>query len=175
MLSGLLLTDAVKQAIRTFQLFYTYSMKKILFSAILLVLVLSGQGQAFLENTKTLAKKEDRFILLNFSGSDWCIPCIQMQKTYFDNEGFKKMADSQLLIIRADFPRKKKNLPATAIVKENEWLAERFNPGGSFPLTILLNQNGDVIKRWDGLPDEAVEVFTKNIQALVQKKQTLVC
>lgn len=146
-------------------------MKNILLSVVLLVLVLSGRAQASLENAKTLANKEDRFILLNFSGSDWCIPCIQMQKNYFENDGFRKMADSQLVIIRADFPRKKKNLPAAAIVKENEWLAERFNPGGSFPLTILLNQKGDVIKRWDGLPDEDVTAFIKNIQVLVQKNK----
>ena len=45
-----------------------------------------------LENAKQIAKKEHKFILLNFSGSDWCIPCIRLHQEVFETESFKKQA-----------------------------------------------------------------------------------
>ncbi|RYY67525.1 MAG: thioredoxin family protein [Chitinophagaceae bacterium] len=110
-------------------------------------------------------------MLINFSGSDWCIPCIQMQQEYFDNDAFKKMADSQLVIIRADFPRKKKNIPAKEILLQNEQLAEKFNVDGIFPLTLLLDGNQKVIRRWEGKPQENVADFIAAIITTINKKK----
>jgi hypothetical protein len=33
-----------------------------------------------------IAQKEHRYILLNFSGSDWCGPCIRMHKEIFEKD-----------------------------------------------------------------------------------------
>lgn len=144
-------------------------MKKICLSIPLILSLYCLQAQALITEAQTKAKNENKFILLNFSGSDWCIPCIRMQKNYFENEAFKKTADSRLIIIRADFPRKKKNLPAKDIIRENELLAERFNPEGSFPLTLLLDKDLHILKRWEGIPEEDVTGFTQNILALTQQ------
>lgn len=138
-------------------------------SIVLMLCIYMAQSQVILTAAQAQAKKENKFILLNFSGSDWCIPCIQMQKDYFENGPFIKMADSQLVIIRADFPRKKKNLPSPELVAQNEMLAEKFNSGGSFPLTLLMDADGRVIKKWDGRPDENPAVFTTLISNIIQQ------
>ncbi|MBS1733393.1 MAG: thioredoxin family protein, partial [Bacteroidetes bacterium] len=61
------------------------------------------------ETAKKLAKEKHQLILLNFSGSDWCGPCIRMHREIFGNDEFIKMADSSLIMVNADFPRMKKN------------------------------------------------------------------
>lgn len=146
-------------------------MKTLIVGVLSFILFNTAKGQSLLANAMASAKTEHKMILLNFSGSDWCIPCIRMEKEYFSNESFKKMADSQLIIIHADFPRKKKNLPPPGIIKENEALAERFNKQGSFPLTILLDHDLKIIRTWEGLPEEGAQGFISVIESLVNKNK----
>lgn len=116
------------------------------------------------ETAKQVARDKHQLILLNFSGSDWCGPCIRMKKEIFENPVFSSMADTSLVMLNADFPRNKKNQLAKALQKHNEALAEKYNPQGKFPFTLLLDANGKVIKTWDGLPNENATAFTQLIK-----------
>src|SRR3569833_485642 len=73
------------------------------------------------------AKEEHKYIQLNFSGSDWCVPCIKTKKEIFDKEKFSSFADSNLVLVNADFPRMKKDNVSASQQKENEALAEKYN------------------------------------------------
>lgn len=117
-----------------------------------------------LEEAKQLAKKEHRHILLNFSGSDWCGPCIRMHKEIFESEVFKKMSDKDLVLLNADFPRTKKNQLSPKQQELNNTIADKYNSKGSFPLTVLLDENGKVLKEWDGFPKEKLEEFVDEIK-----------
>lgn len=119
------------------------------------------------EKAKEKAAKEHKFVLLNFSGSDWCIPCINLKRTIFENTSFQNFADSNLVLINADFPRLKKNQLAKDQQKNNEKLADKYNPDGIFPYTLLLNAEGKVLKSWEGLPD-----FTAGQFILLLKETT---
>src|SRR5689334_24906708 len=88
------------------------------------------------------AKESHKLIVLNFSGSDWCIPCIRLHKEVFDSESFGKFAETSLVLVNADFPRLKKNQLSKVQTKQNEALADRYNPQGVFPLTLLLDEQG---------------------------------
>lgn len=79
----------------------------ILFAGILLSSSLVGWGTDF-ENAKKRASEEHKLILLNFSGSDWCGPCIKLHDEIFESATFKSFADGNLILINADFPRLKK-------------------------------------------------------------------
>ncbi|MHA8099525.1 thioredoxin family protein [Aquirufa aurantiipilula] len=96
------------------------------------------------------AKQQHRLILLNFSGSDWCGPCIKLKKDIFESSEFTAFAESNLELIRADFPRLKKNQLAKDQQAKNDALAEKYNSSGKFPLTVLLNDQGKVLKEWEG-------------------------
>jgi thioredoxin-related protein len=119
------------------------------------------------EAAKETATKEDKFILLNFSGSDWCAPCIKMKAEVFGNESFLSLADEELILVRADFPRLKKNQLSKEQVKHNEGLAEKYNPLGKFPYTVLLDKNGKLLQAWDGYvfgsQDKFVEELTNSL------------
>ena len=112
------------------------------------------------------AREKHRLILVNFSGSDWCGPCIRMRNEIFENETFSKMADTCILLVNADFPRNKKNQLSKPQVKQNEMLADKFNPNGSFPYTVLINAEGKLIKAWDGLPKENAGQFAMEVKAI---------
>jgi thioredoxin-related protein len=109
------------------------------------------------------AAKEDKLILINFSGSDWCGPCIRLRKEILESSTFEDYAKDHLVLVRADFPRQKKNQQDAAQVKRNEALADKYNPEGKFPFTLLVNKAGKVIKDWDGFPNESPEQFVSEI------------
>lgn len=136
------------------------------FIAILLLFLIPSRWETNFETAQKAAKEKNQLILLNFSGSDWCILCIAMHRDYFNSPVFTEMADKNLVMVNVDFPRKKKNEAAADIVKRNEILAEKYNKEGSFPLTLLLNSDGKVIKSWIGKPKISVEQWTQEIKTI---------
>lgn len=113
--------------------------------------------------TQKEAQRAHKYIIINFSGSDWCGPCIRTRKEILETKIFEDYAAEHLLLVRADFPRQKKNqLPADQ-VKRNEALADKYNPNGEFPLTLLVDENGKVVKTWEGFPNVSPEKFVAQI------------
>lgn len=112
------------------------------------------------------AKTTHHQILINFSGSDWCGPCIRLRKEILESETFETYAKTHLELVRADFPRQKKNQLSADQVKQNEALAEKYNPNGKFPFTVLVDENGKVLKSWDGYPTNITpEKFIQELNA----------
>lgn len=109
------------------------------------------------------AKTEHKYILLNFSGSDWCGPCIKLHNEYFGTETFKSFAEKKLVLVNADFPRQKKNQLPKDLQKQNDHLADKYNANGAFPLTVLINPDGKVLKAWDGIPKMTIDAFIEEI------------
>lgn len=107
-----------------------------------------------------------KLILINFSGSDWCGPCIRLRKEILESVEFEGYAKENLILVRADFPRQKKNQLAKDQVKLNEALADQFNREGKFPFTLLVDEHGKVLKQWDGFPDIAPNQFVNEIRSI---------
>ena len=104
-------------------------------------------------------------VMLVFSGSDWCKPCIQFKKSILDSghfEAFKK----DLIVLILDFPYRKKNKPSILIQKENELLADRYNPSGEFPRIILVNQEKKVLGHVEYKKGMTPQEFTASISAI---------
>lgn len=112
------------------------------------------------------AKKESKLVLLNFSGSDWCAPCIKLKRNVFSDPSFKALISKKLVYLNADFPRKPKKTQTPEQIKKNEQLAELYNNKGKFPLTILFKHDGTILKQWVGLPKQEVTEFVKEIEGL---------
>jgi thioredoxin-related protein len=129
----------------------------------------SGEWLNDFDQAKQEAKQGNRKILLNFSGSDWCAPCIKMKKDVFEKPEFGDYAAKHLVLVRADFPRHKKNQLSTQQTAHNEQLAEKYNSQGKFPFTLLLDAEGKVIQTWDGYQDATVNDFIKQIDKYVDE------
>ena len=136
---------------------------KALFAFVLLIAVSTPEWLVNYENAHEVAVQQNKYILLNFSGSDWCGPCIKMKKEVFESESFLSLAEKHLVLLRADFPRAKKNQLSKEQTKHNEVLAEKYNPEGKFPFTVLLDSNGNVLKKWDGYVFSSQDKFIADL------------
>lgn len=141
-------------------------MKTILIG-ILVVFTLTPEWLTNLDHAKETAQKEHKYILLNFSGSDWCAPCIKLKQEVFGNEAFGNLAQDKLVLLRADFPRQKKNQLSKEQTAHNEMLAEKYNPAGKFPYTVLLSAEGKVIKSWDGYVFATQDKFIEELKLAI--------
>ncbi len=93
---------------------------RVLFSIVLVIAFATPEWLLNFESATNAAVKENKYILLNFSGSDWCGPCIKMKKEVFESEAFLSLAEEHLVLVRADFPRSKKNQLSKEQTKHNE-------------------------------------------------------
>ena len=94
------------------------------------------------------AKASHKLLLVNFTGSDWCGYCIQLDRAILSQPLFKDYADKNLILVEIDFPRRKPQ--SVEVKKQNAELAERYQIEG-FPTLVLLNGDGKTLWRYDGL------------------------
>jgi thioredoxin-related protein len=118
------------------------------FTIVLLLMATFSYSQNWKTNfdeAKKEAAEQNKNILLVFSGSDWCAPCIKLDNVVWKSEAFKSEAEKNWVIYKADFPKKKANQLSPELAESNSKLAEKYNRNGSFPLVVLLDKTGKVI------------------------------
>ncbi|MBK5213283.1 MAG: thioredoxin family protein [Flavobacteriaceae bacterium] len=123
-------------------------MKKIvsLFAAIVFSITLSAQEwQTDFETAKQISSEENRPIILVFQGSDWCAPCIKLDREIWSTYEFKNYSKDHFVMLQADFPRKKKNALPDVQQQKNNQLAEKYNKQGYFPFVVVLDKEGNVL------------------------------
>ena len=94
---------------------------------------------------KAKAEQEGKNIILNFSGSDWCIPCMKLEKDIWESSEFITYSTSHYVLLRADFPKKKINALTKEQQEKNDKLAEAYNKQGLFPLVVVLDKKGKIL------------------------------
>ena len=117
-------------------------MKRLLLSALLLAASTVFAADGWQTNYKTAleqAAKENKSVLLDFTGSDWCGWCIKLTKETFSQPEFKAFAKKNLILVELDFPNGKTQ-PAEERVQNTE-LQLKFGVQG-FPTLVLLNSQG---------------------------------
>lgn len=101
------------------------------------------------ETAQTRARAEKKLLLIEFTGSDWCPPCIMLGRQVFSQPEFKDYAAQHLVLLEVDFPRMKE-LSAEQKAANAE-LAERFEIYG-FPTVIILDPSGKKIGELGYMP-----------------------
>jgi hypothetical protein len=110
------------------------------------------------------AQRDKKMLLLDFTGSDWCIWCKKLDEEVFAKRQFKKWAGEKFVLVKLDFPRRAKLTPA--VQKQNEKLARRYGVNG-FPTILVLDANERMIARLGyakGGPDAWIELAEKSIE-----------
>jgi thioredoxin-related protein len=88
------------------------------------------------------ARAEDKMLLISFTGSDWCPPCIMLHRQVFSQPEFAGYAAKHLVLLEVDFPHTKAQSDAEKVA--NQKLADRFGIYG-FPTVIVLDSSGKKI------------------------------
>lgn len=118
------------------------------------------------EAAKAKAKAENKPILVDFTGSDWCGWCIKLDKEVFTKAPFKEYAAENLILLEIDFPRKKEQ--SAEQKAQNEALAEKYGIRG-FPTILLLDAEGKVIER-TGYQRGGAENYVTHLKGLLAGK-----
>ena len=93
---------------------------------------------------KAKAKAEKKLLLVDFTGSDWCRWCRELQEEVFDQEGFKAEAPKRLVLVKLDFPHAKK-LPEE-LQKQNRELSDHYKVH-FYPTVLVMDAAGEVIAK----------------------------
>jgi thioredoxin-related protein len=123
-------------------------MKIFLLVPLLAFAAISLHAQLWQTNFSTAldtAKQQEKNLVLVFSGSDWCAPCIRLDREVWTDTSFIAAAPEHLVFYKADFPRRKTNRLSEALQESHARLAERYNRKGSFPFVVVLNPEGEIL------------------------------
>lgn len=120
------------------------------------------------EAAKAKAKAENKPILINFTGSDWCGWCIRLEKEVFSQKAFQEYAAKNLILMEADFPKKKKQTPE--LIKQNKALEKEY-PFDGYPTIYLLDAEGKKISEDIGYREGGPEAYAKRLQELIDKNK----
>lgn len=104
----------------------------------------------------TRAKKEHKLLLLNFTGSDWCVWCKRTDKEVFSTKKFGDFSDKSLVLVTVDFPKAREMSKAT--VDQNAALQEKYGVEG-YPTIIVLDSNEKVVFKQEGYKEGGPEAF----------------
>lgn len=113
------------------------------------------------EAAQQQAEEQDRVILMEFHGSDWCPPCIQLNNEVLSKPEFKEFADKNLVLLNLDFPRQTEQSEEQKAHNQN--LAQRFGVQ-YFPTVILVTPDGEVLDETVGFPQGGLEGFIEFIR-----------
>lgn len=111
------------------------------------------------------AKKENKQLLLNFTGSDWCGWCIKLDREVFSKEEFQTYAKDNLVLVKLDFPRKK--VISQAEKTQNYGLQNKYDIKG-YPSILLLNPSEKLILR-TGYQDGGAENYVNHLEKAISK------
>jgi protein disulfide-isomerase len=141
-------------------------MKKVIFAALAATVLwqVNAADSGWLTDlpkAQAQAKAENKIVLMDFSGSDWCPDCIELKKKVFDTEKFQAFAAAHAVLVDVDFPEKKAQ--SDDLKKVNAGLKEKYNVEG-FPTLIVLDSNGKEIGRKTGYDGSSPDAFIRDLE-----------
>ncbi len=95
------------------------------------------------EKAKNISDKQDKPILVYFTGSDWCSPCKMLKKDFFETAEFKERAKKMVLLM-VDMPRRI-DIITPEQKKKNIEMVRTYNPEGSYPTIVALSKEGHIL------------------------------
>jgi thioredoxin-related protein len=109
------------------------------------------------------AKANNKILLLDFTGSDWCGWCKKFDREVLLKPEFKDFARDNLVVVELDFPRAKPQTPE--LRKQNRELAQQYEIVG-FPTILVLSADGQKLWRYDGYFPDGPAAFIAQLQKL---------
>jgi thioredoxin-related protein len=127
----------------------------------------SGLWATDLAAAQELAKKEKKYLLIDFTGSDWCGWCQKLDKEVFSQELFQSQAPKDFILVQLDFPKQTKQ--SEEVKKRNQALAQKYGVRG-FPTIILSDAEGREFAK-TGYRPGGPKAYLENLQQYVKNHQ----
>jgi thiol-disulfide isomerase/thioredoxin len=126
-----------------------------------------GEDDAWMTDfaaAKSKAKAEKKLLLVDFTGSDWCIWCKRLHGEVFEKDEFKTFSPTKFVMVELDFPHEKKI--SDELKEQNANLAKKYKIRG-YPTVLLLDPEGEVIAH-TGYRPGGPEKYVENLTHLVK-------
>ncbi|MBT3199846.1 MAG: thioredoxin fold domain-containing protein [Phycisphaerales bacterium] len=143
-------------------------------AAVLVLMVTSSVVQAAgdqwvtdFEAAKASAKAGGKYLLVDFTGSDWCGWCVKLKKEVFDQDHFKKEAPKNFILVELDFPKRTKLDPK--LTAQNRKLSQEYGVRG-FPTILLMDADGKVFGK-TGYQAGGPEKYIVHLKEMVEAKK----
>jgi protein disulfide-isomerase len=114
-----------------------------------------------LPKAQAQAKAENKIVLMDFTGSDWCKWCVKFKEEVLDSREFKDYAAKNVVLVEVDFPRKKM-LPSGQVMANSD-LKDKYKIEG-FPTLVVLNKDGKEIGRQEGYEEGGPKDFIAKLE-----------
>ena len=114
-----------------------------------------------LEAALTKAKTANKMVFVDFTGSDWCPPCMALHKNVLTQKAFLDYAKENLELVVLDFPRSKP-LPE-AQQKYNQDLARKHKIEG-YPTVIVFDGDGKEVHRAVGFSGQDAAGYVASLK-----------
>lgn len=118
-----------------------------------------------LEKAVAVAKKEDKAILINFSGSDWCKWCKRLDAEVFSQKEFINYAKKNLVLVKIDFPQYTQQDPK--VQSYNREVAQMFRVQG-FPTVVVIDKN-QKLAGYTGYQEGGAGNYIKYLKSVLNK------
>jgi thioredoxin-related protein len=126
----------------------------------------AGEGwMTDFEAAQAKAKAENKPMLLDFTGSDWCGWCIKLDEEVFSQAAFSEYAAAELVLVEIDFPRRTEQ--SDKLKAQNEALSQQYGVRG-FPTILVLSSEGELIEK-TGYRRGGAEAYVQHIKEILAK------
>lgn len=147
-------------------------MRVVLLSLLIVIISLGyvmmppGQGDwvTDYEEAFVMAKRENKHVLINFTGSDWCGWCQKLDREVFNQGEFREYAKKNLVLLKLDFPRR--TVQPHEVKIKNQGYAKRFAIAG-FPTILIAKANQNIILR-TGYKSGGPDKYIKHIEQAIK-------
>lgn len=127
--------------------------------------LLAGEGwMASIPEAQKVAKAEKKALFVEFTGSDWCPPCMMMEKAVFSKKEFIEGAGKDFILVKIDIPNNDKELRA-----KNEKVLKEYKVSG-VPTVILMDAEGKEISRMVASRFNTVEKMLAELKKQLRMK-----
>lgn len=154
--------------------YFSFTPKELLMKKIILTLaaiccaghVFAGEWMTSLPKATAKAAKENKLVLMDFTGSDWCGWCMKLDEETFSKPEFLEFAKKHLVLVTVDFPAKKEQ--SAELKQANEALQKKYEVQG-FPTIVVLKPDGTVLWKKVGYLQGGPEAMIHEINAVMPK------
>ena len=132
--------------------------------------MVSAESQAWLVDFKKAqarAQAENKHLLVDFTGSDWCKYCILLKEEVFSKPEFLEAAGKQFVFVEVDYPMRKQQ--SAELKAQNEMLKMRYNIM-QWPTVLLMDSQGQVFAR-TGYVAGGPEYYLNHLNVILEEKQ----
>lgn len=136
-----------------------------------IILALAGKSaqatdwETDFDKASSNAVKNGHYMLLDFTGSDWCGWCMKLDKEVFTQKDFNNFAKTNLICVQLDFPRQKKLNKKQK--EQNDKLAAKYGIRG-YPTVLILSPEGELVAT-TGYQEGGAKKYVESLKGMIEQ------